>query len=192
MSNALTAPLTLDSFLAWEREQELRYEFDGVQPIAMTGGSVAHSVIAQNIVTALGRGLPPGCRTFRGDLKIIVQGRVRYPDAMVTCTPVDDEDDTIPDPVVVFEVLSPSTAVVDRIVKNDEYRATPSIRHYVMLEQRRMAATVFSREGEAWRGQIHVGPTVIPLPAIGATLALADLYAGVALRQDDPPDPTFV
>lgn len=69
MNPALRRPMSLDEFLAWERGQELRYEFDGIRPAAMTGGTVEHSVIAANLVRALEdrlRGKP--CRAFRGDL----------------------------------------------------------------------------------------------------------------------------
>ena len=113
--------MMLDEFLAWERQQDLRYEFDGVQP-------VAHSVIATNLVRALEDRLRgASCRAFRGDLKILVAGRVRYPDAVVTCWPVANDADVVLNPVVMFEVLSSSTASTDRIEKNEEYRATPSI-----------------------------------------------------------------
>ena len=186
MNIALRKPMTLDEFLAWEREQELRYEFDGFAPVAMTGGTVEHSVIGTNLVRALEdrlHGKP--CRAFRGDLKIIVAGRVRYPDALVTCSPVPARTDIIPDPVVVFEIQSDSTGHIDRVTKNAEYRATPSIRHYVMLEQTTIAATIFSREGEAWVGTLLTGEATLALPAIGVDLPLGALYEGITLSQQD-------
>jgi len=174
--------MTLEAFLAWERRQELRYEFDGIRPIAMTGGTMAHSVIATNLVRALEdrlRGTP--CRAFRGDLKIITAGKTRYPDAIVTCSPVAEDADIVPAPVVVFEVLSSSTARTDRITKNEEYRATPSIRRYVMLEQAAVAATVFVRAGEDWVGHVVTGPIDLDLPEIGISVPLAELYHGLQL-----------
>ena len=180
MNVALRRPMTVDEFLAWERRQELRYEFDGVRPVAMNGGTVAHSMIATNLVETLrGRLRGKPCRAFRGDLKVIVAGRVRYPDAMVTCTAVRSDADVIPDPVVVFEVLSASTAVVDRIEKNGEYRGTESIQRYVMLEQTRQAATVFVRDGAEWLGQLVEGDEVLAMPEIGIELPLAACYADV-------------
>jgi Uma2 family endonuclease len=127
MSMKLSQSLTIDEFLAWERRQDLRYEFDGVQIVAVTGGSLNHSAIATNIVAALERRLRPPCRAYRGDVKVLTADTIRYSDAVVTCSPVDGRSDLVPNPVVVFEVLSPSTASVDRIVKNEEYRATASI-----------------------------------------------------------------
>jgi len=182
MSAFAERPMRLDDFLAWERDQELRYEFDGFVPVAMTGGTIAHSEIATNIVEALRRRLRGGpCSAFRGDLKILVNGHVRYPDAMVTCSPVTGGTDIVPDPVVVFEVLSPSTAGVDRIVKNAEYRATASIQHYVMLEQFRMAATVFSRQGDDWIGRLMAGDGVLAFPELGIQLPLHEAYENVAI-----------
>jgi len=174
--------MTLEAFLAWERRQELRYEFDGIGPVAMTGGTMAHSVIATNLVRALEdrlRGTP--CRAFRGDLKIIAAGKMRYPDAIVTCSPMPQDADIVPDPVVVFEVLSASTARTDRITRNEEYRATPSIRRYVMLEQAAIAATVFARAGEDWIGHVVTGAIDLNLPEIGISVPLTELYTGLDL-----------
>lgn len=186
MSVALRRPMTLDEFLAWERGQELRHEFDGVRPVAMTGGTVEHSVIATNLVRALEDRLRGAqCRAFRGDLKIMVAGRIRYPDAMVTCTPVPRGTDVIPEPVVVFEVLSASTATTDRIEK-EEYRLTPSIRRYVMLEQTRRAATVFERVGDDWAGHVLTAGAVLAMPEIGVELPLVELYAGITFAAGDP------
>lgn len=182
MNVALRQPLMLEEFLAWERGQDLRYEFDGVQPLAMTGGTVAHSVIATNLVRALQDRLHGSrCRAFRGDLKIVVAGRVRYPDAIVTCSPIGNDADIVPEPVVVFEVLSSSTASTDRIEKNEEYRATPSIQRYVMLEQTRQAATMFSRVDDDWVGHVLIGEVVLSLPEIGVDVPLSDFYVGLDL-----------
>jgi Uma2 family endonuclease len=189
MDQALRQPMTLDEFLAWERRQELRYEFDGIGPVAMTGGTLDHSAIATNLVVALRDRLRSPCRAYRGDVKIIVADHVRYPDLVVTCSPAPGATDIVPEPVVVFEVLSASTARTDRTVKNVEYRATPSIQHYVMLEQSAAAATVFSRAGENWIGEVMPGPgAVLSLPAIGIELALAEIYDGIELAEGDGED----
>src|SRR3712207_2360680 len=94
MSLARTpASMTLADFLAWEETQELRWEFDGFAPVAMTGGTVADDVIQANLVAALHarlRGTP--CRAHGNSLKIEVAGRIRYPDAFVACTPVSPRE----------------------------------------------------------------------------------------------------
>ena len=116
------APMTVAEFLAWEEKQELRWEFDGFAPVAMTGGTVAHDTIQSNLVIASGnrlRGTP--CRVRGSNPKIEVAGRIRYPDAFVACTPLGPSETVCRDPVVVFETLSPGTARTDRVEKMHEY-----------------------------------------------------------------------
>src|SRR5208282_1955507 len=90
MNLALRKPMTLAEFLEWEERQPQRYEFDGVGPVAMTGGTYGHSTIQGNLATAVGghlRGKP--CRFHGSDLKFqVAEGHIRYPDGMVVCVPI--------------------------------------------------------------------------------------------------------
>src|SRR3954471_14121179 len=107
MSVALHQPISLAEFLAWEERQDLRWEFDGFQPVAMTGGTVEHEIIGRNILVSVQTRLAGRrCQAFGANLKIEVAGRVRYPDVFVVCTPVPPRSTVVRDPVVVFEVLS--------------------------------------------------------------------------------------
>lgn len=180
MSVHVREPMSLDEFLDWEQHQEPRYEFDGFAPVAMTGGSFEHAVIQSNLLAALGarlRGKP--CRAIGSHLKILVAGSIRYPDAFVLCSQVARGAQVVDAPVVVFEILSPTMAVTDRVVKNREYRDTQSIRRYVMLEQYRQAATVFERAGDDWIGHVVLGDVTLAMPEIEIALPLTELYDGV-------------
>ena len=189
MNLALRQPMTLAQFLEWEERQPLRYEFDGIGPVAMTGGSVGHSRIQRNLAFALTsrlRGHP--CEFFGSDLKFqVAEDHIRYPDGMVVCSPVRRTATVIHDPVVVFEVLSPSTTRNDRIVKALEYQATPSVHRYVMLEQDGVSATVYARSGDAWTHEILVAGSILSLPEIGVELPLAELYEGIDFESHDEP-----
>jgi len=193
MNLALRKPMTLAEFLEWEEGQPLRYEFDGVGPVAMTGGTYGHSTIQRNLAFALtGRLRGKPCQFQGSDLKIQVgDGHIRYPDGMVVCSPIDRTATVVHEPVVVFEVLSPSTAAKDRIVKAREYQATPSIRRYVMLEQDSVGATVYARSGETWTHEILVADSILALPEIGVSLPLAEFYEGIVFEAeqdgDEPP-----
>src|SRR5512135_3861110 len=124
MSVALHEPMTLAEFLLWEEQQPTRFEFDGFHAIAMTGGTVAHNRIMRRLHRLLEQSLErTPCEPFGPDVKIIVDGRVRYPDAVVSCTSQPDRSQVIENPVVVFEVLSDSTSRTDRIEKVREYQA---------------------------------------------------------------------
>ena len=146
MSQTQSRTMTSDEFLAWEADQELKWEFDGFQPVAMTGGTRAHAMVQANLLTALTnllRGKP--CRAYGSDLKIQIGPSYRYPDASVSCTPFPDSETVVAEPVVIFKVLSASTAGDDRTVKLAEYKSLPSVRRYVMLEQDRVFATVITQ-----------------------------------------------
>jgi Uma2 family endonuclease len=188
MSTAQRRPMTLDEFPAWERRQELWFEFDRFEPVAVTGGTANPVVIADNLVDLLRRSLKSPCRVFRNDLKIVTKEKVRYSDAVVTCSHVLGSADVLPNPVIVFEVLSHSAASVDRVTKNAEYAATASIQRYVMLEQVRIGATVFARAGEKWVGTVLLDDAVLAMPEIGVELRLKDLYADVELPPPETDD----
>ncbi|HEY7577945.1 MAG TPA: Uma2 family endonuclease [Acetobacteraceae bacterium] len=189
MGIAVQPPMTVEEFLAWEQGQELRWEFDGFAPVAMTGGTAGHSAIQRNLSIALGgrlRGSP--CQVYTSDLKIRAAGSIRYPDAFVVCTPLPRTSTVVTDPVVVFEVLSPGTASVDHFVKNQEYRDTPSIQRYVILEQDFIGATVFARVGDDWVGHVVGAGAVLAMPEIGIEVPLAELYEGVEFGATDQPE----
>jgi Uma2 family endonuclease len=180
MNVALRKPMTLEQFLAWEERQELRYEFDGFQPVAMTGGTFAHSSIQRNLLTALTtrlRGKP--CQPQGSHMKVQVAGHIRYPDAFVVCNPVPPRATVVTEPVVVFEILSPSTQEDDLITKNAEYRATPSVQRYIVLQQNFAGAMAFRRSGEEWVSDLVPADSILRLPEIGIEIPLPEIYEGV-------------
>jgi Uma2 family endonuclease len=184
MSVALERPMSLDEFLLWEQGQELRWEFDGFAPMAMTGGTSEHSAMQRNLAIAVGGRLRgKRCQLYTADLKVLVAGSIRYPDAFVACTPLPVGTLVVTDPVVVFEILSPSTASTDIGAKNQEYRDAPSIQRYVMLAQDRQQATVFARVGDDWVGHLVSGNAILEMPEISISVPLAELYEGVAFQQ---------
>lgn len=184
MSQVASKPMTSSEFLAWEAQQELKWEFDGTQPVAMTGGTYAHTRIQGNLITALNirlRGRP--CQPCGPDMRVpTIPGRYCYPDALVTCTPPALDGIEVADPVVIFKVLSASTSGDDRTVKLREYQSLPSVQRYVMLEQDRAFATIITRTGSGW-GLALVGPDgVLAMPELGIEVPIAELYDGLALN----------
>jgi Uma2 family endonuclease len=186
MSIAQRRPMTILEFLAWEELQEPRYEFDGVQPLAMAGGGDAHEAIGGTPRALLReRLLGKPCRVRGPTLKVEVAGRIRHPDAFVYRGPVRGSETVIRDPGVVFEVVSPSTSHTDRIIKLREYQATPSIRRYVIIEQGSIAATVLTRRGDEWLARALTEDDVLEMPEIDVALGLAEIHADVELPTAD-------
>jgi len=111
----------------------------------------------------------------------VATSSIRYPDAFVVCTPVDPRATVVLDPVVIFEVLSESSASEDIVVKNAEYRNTQSVKRYVVLQQTSAAAVVFSRKGEDWVTDLLTGAdAILRMPEIGLDISLSEIYAGIA------------
>jgi Uma2 family endonuclease len=184
MNVVLRKSMTLEQFLRWEEKQELRYEFDGVGPVAMTGGTVAHDQITFKTRKALDARLEgKPCQPHGPNVKIIAAGSVRYPDVFVTCSKALRDATVAQDPVVVFEVASESTSQTDRIEKLQEYQATPSIQRYVILEQNSIGATVFTRQGDQWIGFALTEAGTLRMPEIGIEVPMPEFYAGVELPQ---------
>lgn len=182
MNVALRRPMTVIDFLDWEARQGAKFEFDGIDVQAMTGGTWNHAAVQANLITALRNRLKgTSCQAFGSELKILVDGSVRYPDAFITCTAADRSATVAPDPVVVFEVVSPSTERIDRLVKNDEYRRTPSIQAYVILQPDFVGATMFQRTSNDWVGHVFGPGATLALPGVGIDLPLDELYEGLDL-----------
>lgn len=173
--NVIVRPgVSLAEFLAWERAQPQRYEFDGIQPVPMTGGTVAHARLVRRLVAALERRLPPGHEAFGGDLKVVsADGRVRYPDALVLRGEAPDGTDMV-EPVVVFEVTSPSSALTDLRVKPRDYAASHGIQAYVILPQDGTDGVTVLRRAAGWASETATG--ALDLPEIGVSLPLGELY----------------
>ncbi len=180
---ALQKPWTIERFLAWVGTQDGRYEFDGVQPVAMTGGSGRHSRIIVNIHVAFRprlRGTP--CATFGPDLGVRTAGNaVRYPDVLVNCTKFDETKMLAPAPVAVFAVLSPDSGRRDRVEKACEYAAVPSILHYVIVETTRVGLLSMHRKtGDApWAENSLTGADMLALPALGIHMPVPEFYEDI-------------
>ena len=189
MSVTLRKPMTMAAFLAWEERQELRWEFDGFGPVAMTGGTNAHEGIGTRLRTLLDQQLMgKRCQVRGPTMKIEVAGRIRYPDAFVFCSSASRTQMVITDPVVVFEVISPSTSRIDRLEKLREYRGTPSIQRYVILEADAIAATVYTRQGPDFIVGVLTEDDTLAMPEIEASIPLRAVYADVTLPSDDETD----
>lgn len=188
MTVPLRKPWTQEEFFHWAGTQETRYEFDGIQPVAMTGGNAGHDVITFNIRTALRNRLRGGaCRPFGPNAGVeTISKAVRYPDGVVTCSKVENEARLIPDVVIVFEVVSPTSGRIDRIVKVREYGAVPSIRRYVIVESSSVDLTVMERTGpaEIWQTTVLTNDDVLRMPEIGIEIPIAEFYEDITFPED--------
>lgn len=184
MSSAirLTKKMTLEEYEVWEREQTERHEYWGGEVFSQAGGSRVHSLIGANILREVSQILKGDrCQAHGSDMRIDIEaaGYQAYPDVCVVCPPVEGKSaDVISNPVLVVEVLSPTTADFDRGTKFGHYRQIPSLKEYIVLWQDQARAEQHVRTGDGlWLLREIVGiDQSIHLASIGAAIAMADIY----------------
>jgi len=127
-----------EEYLAWEAEQLDKHEYVDGEVSAMAGAGEGHITVCLNIAMALRKHLKGSpCRTFMADMKVQADTNSSYfyPDVLVTCSPRDAQDPLVKrEPVLIVEVLSPSTAAYDRGAKFSIYRQLASLQEYVLID----------------------------------------------------------
>ncbi len=185
MSLPALKPLTVDQFFAWRSGDDRRYELVEGEIVAMAPTTPAHQVLAANLARRLGEALDakPPC-TVRVEASIVAPTRVdtcHHADLAVTCEPHDPEQRATPEPVVIVEILSPSTEAYDRRVKMLDYRAIASVREIVLIDPREIYCEVHRRlDGGRWLTDLLRGAEAsLRLESIGFEQKLAVLYANL-------------
>ena len=173
--------MTIEEFLRWaERQPRGRFELIHGQPVEMAAERVRHGRVKFQVVNALKAaittaGLP--CEAFPDGMAVPILGRAtREPDALVTCGPrLDDDAVLVPNPVVVVEVLSPSTAGTDAWDKVDDYLAVPSIQHYLIVDPVACKVVHHLRSGTVWQVRDVAADATLVLAPPGLSIRVADL-----------------
>ncbi|MCC7439776.1 MAG: Uma2 family endonuclease [Armatimonadetes bacterium] len=150
--------LTPEEYLAIEREAEWKSEYYQGEMFAMAGGSEAHSLIAVNFGGELRGALrSKPCRVYNSDLRVQVNeaGLYTYPDLSIVCGEsvfAEESKDNLLNPVVIIEILSPSTEAYDRGKKFDLYQQLASLKQYIVVAQERVSVASYLRNGddETW------------------------------------------
>ena len=116
-----TPVMTRDEFLDWVERQEAPYEFDGFAPVPMTGGTLKHALLCSNLVYALRKRLENAPFDVLPEAGVAISGAVRYADVLVLPTGGQQSLRLMPDPVMVFEVISPTSGRIDRTLKPGQW-----------------------------------------------------------------------
>ncbi|MCB0104629.1 MAG: Uma2 family endonuclease [Caldilineaceae bacterium] len=183
---------THDEYLALEEHADTKSEYFKGQIFAMSGGSVNHSRIAVNVMVELGNDLQTTpCEPFNSDLRIWIRAHdlFTYPDISVICGNPDfyhTRTDTVTNPVVIFEVLSPSTQDYDRGQKFECYRSIPSLRDYVIIHQEKIAVEHHHKVGlNRWLLTEYTDPDeTLLIESIDFALPIRRIYARVSELAD--------
>ena len=180
---------TEEEYLALEEaaEEKSEYVHGGLRP--MPGGTDYHGALAMNLGAALIAALRGrGCLVMSSDVKVSASGQMYYPDVSVTCGPREyygGNRTVITNPLLVAEVLSPSTEGRDRGEKFHNYLAVNSLAAYLLVSQDAPRVEQFTRaEDGRWSYTLAAGlEGVLDIPALSVPLSLADIYDGIDFAQ---------
>jgi len=176
--------MTLEEYLAFEAASPIKHEYVAGEVFAMTGATTRHNLITLNLTSALRSAAKKrGCRVFAMDVKLRAGvDRVYYPDLLVACGRAAEVELIVDIPSIVVEVTSPSTRATDRREKLDAYQKLPSLRSYLVVEQRRRHVIAYSRDAEGeWNREELQGSGEVRIDALDLTLTLDEIYDDVPL-----------
>jgi len=177
---------TVEEYLVFERESAEKHEYIDGEIIAMAGASREHNLIGTNTTVALATHLRgKGCEVYANDMRVRMKGKgYGYPDVVVVCGEpefADEEFDVLLNPMIVVEVLSPSTRFRDKTEKLETYQKMESIKECLLIEQTVMRVEHYLKQTpNQWLLRIYenVGDTV-ELESVGCEVLLADIYLQV-------------
>ncbi|WGS86192.1 Uma2 family endonuclease [Methylomonas sp. UP202] len=174
---------TAEEYLSLERSAAIKSEFHDGQIHAMTGASREHNLITINIAGELRRQLKNRpCEAYVNDMRVKASKArsYHYPDIAVVCGKPEFEDtqlDTLLNPTLLIEVLSPSTEAYDRGAKFAHYRKIASLREYLLVTQDQPGIERYLRQGEVWIMSESLGlDASVSLESIDCQLSLREVY----------------
>ncbi len=178
--------MTEAEYLAFERAAREKHEFADGEIFAISGGKGPHANVAANIIGTFTSTLKwRSCRVYTSDMRVHIPttGRFVYPDASVVCGRPqfkDEQIDTLLNPGIIVEVLSPSTEAYDRGDKFTNYRTLPSLKYYIMAAQDKPFVEVYTRQDDgSWQLRDYGPGSRITLSSPECTLEIDQIYAGV-------------
>jgi Uma2 family endonuclease len=187
MNNLAHKAKTPEEYLAFERASPEKHEYYQGEIFAMSGAGMRHNQIQVNFIREVGwflKGKP--CDVFGSELRVHIPDNslYTYPDALIVCDKpqlLDDEFDTLLNPVIIVEILSRSTQSYDRGDKFMLYRAIPSLQEYILINSEKAGVEHYRRQpDQTWVLQEEHSITgMLTLHSIHFSLSLSELYSGV-------------
>jgi Uma2 family endonuclease len=182
MSETAEKRMTIAEFLEWDDGTHRRYELVRGRTVAMAPPGVKHSVIVSKIGGALEAGLKRPCYVGMnaGVIRPDRDDTYYEGDLVVSCILLEEDSPTIPRPVVLIEVLSPSTAEHDRGGKLYDYRRIESVQEIALVASEQRHVEVWRRRSAKWEVEDLIGDAAFELEAVGVAIPFAAIYATAA------------
>jgi Uma2 family endonuclease len=193
-SAAVRTRVTPEQYLALERKAAFKSEYLDGHIMTMTGASRPHNLITANLIGEIRTQLRDRpCEVYGSDMRVYIDatGLYTYPDVVAVCGEpllLDGELDTLLNPTMIVEVLSPSTEAYDRGRKFAHYRRLASLQEYVLVAQERVFVERYTRQGDDWllTEWSHLDD-VLRLTSIDCNVALSEIYAKVPFPTGEAP-----
>jgi Uma2 family endonuclease len=184
MSASARQSMTIEQYFELEATSDSKHEYIAGAIYAMTGGTARHNLLVANVIALLhGQLRGTSCRVFPSDMRLRIEaaGLYTYPDVSVICNPIifsDNRDDTVTNPIVLVEVLSPSTENYDRGKKFEYYRTIDTLQEYVVIAQDRAHVEHYVRQDQQRWLLVDFSSLdhVVHLGTINCELALRAVY----------------
>jgi Uma2 family endonuclease len=190
-SAAVTPRCTPEQYLAMERKASFKSEYYNGFITAMAGTSREHSLIAGNVSGEIREQFKNrSCEVHASDMRVLVSptGLYTYPDVVAVCGEprfLDDEVDTLLNPTMIVEVLSPTTESYDRGAKFAHYRRLASLQEYVLIAQDQVRVELYTRQGDGWLlTELSQLDQTLRLSSIDCEVPLREIYAKVRFPED--------
>lgn len=191
VANPLSNYYTVEEYLAYEEEAGIRYEYVDGEIYAMSGGTGNHSRIMMNAGTEINLQLRnKNCYVNSSDLRVkISETKYVYPDFSVVCGEsefADDNHTMLTNPILIAEVLSPSSEGYDRGLKYEFYRGLSSLKAYLLIDQSRAHVELYTLQENGWLFQEFKSlDDKIKLGMIDCDLPLSEIYRGISFASGD-------
>ena len=182
---------TAEEFLAFEAASKFKHELVNGEVYDMTGGTGDHSRISASAIISIGRQLDnSSCTVNTSDMMLKVSNdRYLYPDMSVVCGQPFYEDDrrlVLLNPTLVVEVTSQTTATYDRGLKREFYQQIPSVQAYLIIDQHRIFAEIYTRKESGWLIQTFTEiDDIIPLEMLNCELPMSQVYRGINMTETE-------
>jgi Uma2 family endonuclease len=178
--------MTLEEFLRWDDGTDTRYELIDGFPVAMAPPAEAHRILAVRLVSRIDAALagrrPCNAQIEPGVVRPDRADSYYVPDIAVTCKPNEPGRQAMLDPILIVEILSPSTEHTDRRLKMPVYQTIESVREILLIDADSHHAEVYRRENNHWGIQLVRGAEgMLFLASIGLRISMSELYEGIAI-----------
>ncbi|MEO6391549.1 MAG: Uma2 family endonuclease [Pyrinomonadaceae bacterium] len=175
----------VEEYLELEKDGTVRHEYVDGRVFAVPGASLRHGLIVGNILQRLGEKLRgTKCTVFITDAKVKASSTAYYyPDLVVTCSPIPQTEYVCPDPILVVEVLSPTTEQIDRREKLLAYQRIDSVKEYLLVAQDQMLIEIYRRQDDGvWEHEKFNQAGDLSLISVGVDLPVDEIYRGVSFE----------